>query len=69
MDKEKAHNAFMAALRGIAVGKDHTDTVYTYGASVKIFDGLNNAVKHLPENFHADDDMTTVNNAMRGRSA
>jgi hypothetical protein len=55
MDKEQAHNALMAALRGVAAGKGHAEAVLTYGASVKIFDGLNNAVKYLPEPFHADD--------------
>ena len=65
MDKEQAHNALMAALRGIAAGKGHTEMISVYGASVKIFDGLNNAVKYLPEHFHADDDMDTVDKAFK----
>jgi hypothetical protein len=55
MNKEHFHNDFIVALRGIAAGKDHTESISTFGASVKIFDALNNAVKHLPEPLHADD--------------
>jgi hypothetical protein len=63
MDKEQAHNALRAALRGIAAGKGRTETVSAYGASVKIFDGLNSTVNYLREPFHADDDMDTVDKA------
>jgi hypothetical protein len=62
--KEQSHNDLMAALRGIAAGKGHTQSVNAYGASVKIFDALNNAMKYLPEPFHADD-MDAVDKAFK----
>jgi len=55
MDLERTHNSLMTALGGIAAGMDHTGSVRTYGASVKIFGALNNAAMYLPEPFHADD--------------
>jgi hypothetical protein len=55
MNLEKTHNAFMIALRGIAAGKGHTESVSTDGPFVKIFGALNNAAMYLPEPFHADD--------------
>jgi hypothetical protein len=65
MDKEQAHNALMAALRGIAAGKGHTETVpMMYGESIKIFHALKNAVRYLPEPFHADD-LDTVDEAFK----
>ena len=64
MDIEQAHNTLMAALRGIAAGKGHAEAVSTYGASVRIFDALNNAMRYLPESFHADD-MNTVDEAFK----
>jgi len=45
----------MVALVAIAAGKKHTDPVNTNGASVTIFTALNNAIKYLPEPFHAGD--------------
>jgi hypothetical protein len=55
MDLERTHNSLMTALRGIAAGMDHTGSVPTHGASVKIFGALNNATMYLPEPFHSDD--------------
>lgn len=54
----------MAAVHEIAAGKGHTEWVHTtFGASVKIFDALNNPIKHLPaERFHAED-LDTVDRA------
>jgi hypothetical protein len=57
MDLEHTHARLMAALKGIADGKGLSDTVTVppLGTTTKIFNALNDAVKHLDEAFAADD--------------
>src|SRR5580704_14032217 len=56
MDPEHTHARLMAALTGIAAGKEIGDTVPVppYGTSTKIFIALNDGAKHLDETFAAD---------------
>jgi hypothetical protein len=57
VDLEHVNKALMAALNGIAAGKDHTQSVSVqpFGVTSKISDALDNAVRHLQEPFHAED--------------
>lgn len=64
MNLDHIHARLLAALKGIAEGKDVRDTVAVqpYGSSTKIFTALNDAAKHLDESF-ADDDLALVDQA------
>jgi hypothetical protein len=56
IDIDHIHNAFMAALDGIAAGKTREDAIKIppLGTTTTIFAALNEAVKHLKEPFHAE---------------
>ncbi len=65
MDIEHIHWALMAALHGIAAGKGLRDAIPTYGASVKIYDALNDAIEYLHEPFHADVEWGVIDQAFK----
>lgn len=64
MDFDFANKRLMAALGGIAAGKELKDFVVVpgWGQGRNIFEALNDAVKHLDERFHADE-IDTVDRA------
>ena len=68
MDLEHTHARLMAALKGIAEGRGLSDTVTVppLGTRTKIFNALNDAVKHLDEAFAADN-LDLVDAALKHR--